>query len=203
MYAVYALIDPRDDAVRYVGMTNDVYARFSQHVRCEGNNITKNMWITELRELNQMVIMRTIETVETLEEVRSREAYWIQQYLSQGSDLFNLTGSKSITFDEFMSFFRDNTEDNSAIDDEVQQSEIVTPSPSRQVKKRGSRLSRNLYTSSEAARIVKCSVSEIKAALDHGHLQTAKNSDKILKSSLEKFIQEMREKRAEKLSLIK
>jgi hypothetical protein len=101
-------------------MTNDIYARFSQHIRCEGNNITKNMWIAELRELNQMVIMRTLEEVETVEEVRKREAHWIQQYLAQGANLLNLTGSKSITFDQFQSFFANEDGDPDASDIEME-----------------------------------------------------------------------------------
>jgi predicted GIY-YIG superfamily endonuclease len=193
MYFVYTLVDPRDNAVRYVGITNDVYARFSQHIRCEGNNITKNRWITELRELNQMVIMRTIETAETIEEVRKREAYWIQQYTSQGANLLNITGSKSFTFDQFMSFFQDGGSDDPDLVDEVSQVPDASPIPSQRIRKNGSKLTRNMYTISEASRIVRCSVREIKMALESGKLLKAKNSDKIIKSSLERYIAERKQ----------
>jgi hypothetical protein len=56
------------------------------------------------------------------------------------------------------------------------------------------KLTRNVYTSDEAARIANCSLREIKTALEHGRLMTAKSSGKILKSSLEKFIAERRQK---------
>jgi predicted GIY-YIG superfamily endonuclease len=189
MYFVYVLIDPRDDAVRYVGMTNDVYTRFSQHLRGDGNNISKNMWIAELRELNLMVIMRTIETVETQEEVREREAYWIRHYSSQGSDLLNLTGAKSLTYETFMSFFQDSPVEETDINDELPQ---ITATPPVKRSRPGPKLKRNVYTVSESARLVRCSMAEIRAALDSGKLVRAKNSDKILKSSLEKFSAEKR-----------
>ena len=105
MFSVYALIDPRYETVRYVGMTEDVYVRFSQHIHCNENNIEKNRWIQELKDLQQMVIMRTLETAETLEEIRQLEEKWIKHYLSQGALLLNFQASRSITFDEFMSFF--------------------------------------------------------------------------------------------------
>ena len=51
-------------------------------------------------------------------------------------------------------------------------------------------LDKNLYTKSEAAKIAKCSISEIENALENGELTASKNGEKVLKSSLEKFIQD-------------
>lgn len=105
MYTIYRLIDPRDKQVRYIGLTNDVYARFSQHLKCEEENIKKNVWIRELRQANVMLIMETIEVKGTLEEARECEDRWIKEYLSQGCNLFNLQISKAFTYEDFLSAF--------------------------------------------------------------------------------------------------
>lgn len=60
-----------------------------------------------------------------------------------------------------------------------------------------SKLLRNVYTSSEAARAAKCTVQDIEEALTAGDLAMSVGG-KILKSSLEKFIIERREKSAQK-----
>lgn len=89
MYAIYALIDPRDSKPRYVGMTDNVYIRFRDHVYNKDDNHAKNAWIQELREANQMVVMQTLETVEGIEQAKKRESYWIQHYHSLGCHLTN------------------------------------------------------------------------------------------------------------------
>lgn len=90
MYAIYALIDPRDNAVRYVGVTNDVYKRFLSHIQCSGNNLAKNLWITELRAANKMVIMKTLEEVEGRSHALAREYYWIQHFQILREPLVNI-----------------------------------------------------------------------------------------------------------------
>lgn len=80
MYVIYALVDPRDNTVRYVGVTNDVYKRFLQHVNCSGSNFEKNAWIHELRMANKMIVMETLEEVEDRTCVFDREEYWIKHF---------------------------------------------------------------------------------------------------------------------------
>jgi len=89
MYVIYSLEDPRDNATRYVGITNDVYQRFCEHIRCDGSNFRKDAWIQELKATNSMVRMPTLEQVKTVAEARVREAYWIHHYLHLGADLLN------------------------------------------------------------------------------------------------------------------
>lgn len=88
-HTIYALIDPRTNKVRYVGITNDVYARFRQHLHCDGNNLEKDAWIKELKSSQLMLIMRTLEVVDDIVKARGREKYWIQHYKSLGACLFN------------------------------------------------------------------------------------------------------------------
>jgi predicted GIY-YIG superfamily endonuclease len=91
MHTIYALIDPRNNQVRYVGITQDMYSRFIEHLRCTGQNARKDAWIQELKELNEMVAMIKLEAVETAVEAHEREAYWIHHYLHLGAQLLNLS----------------------------------------------------------------------------------------------------------------
>lgn len=95
MYVVYALIDPRDNTVRYVGITDDVYARFLQHIKGMDENYGKSIWIQELRALNKMVIMETLEECETNEEACERESYWIRHFEMLKEPLMNISKMSS------------------------------------------------------------------------------------------------------------
>ncbi len=63
MYVVYGLEDPRDHLYHYIGITDDVYRRFCDHIRGNAGNIEKNGWIFECRQANVMIIMREIERI--------------------------------------------------------------------------------------------------------------------------------------------
>jgi hypothetical protein len=47
---------------------------------CDGNNLIKDAWIQELKSLDLMVILRTLEKVESIDTAKSREHYWIEHY---------------------------------------------------------------------------------------------------------------------------
>lgn len=95
MYVIYALIDPRDNTVRYVGITDDVYKRFLSHIQCTGGNLAKNLWIAELRAANKMVIMETLEEVEDHTRALEREMYWIQHFQALKEPLANINKTVS------------------------------------------------------------------------------------------------------------
>lgn len=90
LYTIYALIDQRNLAVRYIGITNNVYARFAQHLSCDGTNPAKDEWISELKAANVMLIMKTLETTETEEQARERETFWIHHHRFLSAPLLNL-----------------------------------------------------------------------------------------------------------------
>lgn len=51
-YTVYALIDPRNNAVRYVGITeHSIKKRLTEHLIGNDGNKTKIVWISELDQL--------------------------------------------------------------------------------------------------------------------------------------------------------
>lgn len=91
-YVVYGLEDPRDHLYHYIGITNDVYARFNQHVTGDGGNIKKNGWIFECRQANLMIVMRELERVHSQEQAEQRERFWIRYYLWAGYPLTNSAG---------------------------------------------------------------------------------------------------------------
>lgn len=88
-WIIYALIDPRDGNVRYIGLTEYPDARLKQHIQGDGN-IPKRKWVSELNRLGLSPIMRTIETVHSLTEAFEREGYWIRYSANRGASLVNI-----------------------------------------------------------------------------------------------------------------
>lgn len=88
-YLIYALIDPRNCSTRYIGVTNDMYRRYQEHINCRDKNEGKNAWVGELRQSNFLPIMRAVEVVDTVKYAKLREKYWIAHYASMGEQLFN------------------------------------------------------------------------------------------------------------------
>lgn len=108
MFTIYVLEDQRHTgihAVKYIGQTEDVYTRFSQHLQCNESNIDKNVWIRELKSADVMLFMRTLEVVETVEEAREREQHWIHHYITKGVRLLNQDIAKSFTYEDFLAAF--------------------------------------------------------------------------------------------------
>ncbi|SRR6266699_711196 len=90
MHFIYELAHPITGIVAYVGITNDLYARFKQHLRCGEINGKKNAWIQELQDGKLIPSIRVLEVVDTSEQARDREDYWIQRYLNHGVELHNI-----------------------------------------------------------------------------------------------------------------
>lgn len=92
VHSVYALVDPRSGAIRYVGMAADAAIRLRRHLRNAGRSRAAcSRWISEIRgsgETPEMVV---------LQEYRDRrscdigERYWIARARDRGCDLLNQT----------------------------------------------------------------------------------------------------------------
>ena len=91
LYTVYILIDPRDYLIRYVGISNDVYRRFIEHIKGNSVNPAKDAWIQSLRDEQVMMIMQSIDTAPTLQEAMQKETRLIHQLLEEGFPLFNVS----------------------------------------------------------------------------------------------------------------
>lgn len=93
-YVVYILIDPKDNAIHYVGMTRFPHRRLAQHIS-EYKGDEKSEWIRNLSSSKLKPILKIVEDNLTAEEADARETYWIKYYQSQGATLYNVAKAKS------------------------------------------------------------------------------------------------------------
>jgi DNA-binding XRE family transcriptional regulator len=85
---IYALLDPRDGTVRYVGCAIDVEKRFQEHLRDRGNT-PKCRWLAELKQDGLYPKLEILEIVKGFYGAFSREDYWIKEMLAAGAPLTN------------------------------------------------------------------------------------------------------------------
>lgn len=88
---IYALIDPRDNAVRYVGRTVYPDLRLSQHLgKCTGK--AKQEWLAELKANGLTPRMEILEQA-PYNNRKSIEKFWIVYHLVLGCSLTNYQGN--------------------------------------------------------------------------------------------------------------
>lgn len=87
-YIIYALKDPMDHRVRYVGMTCHPSRRAAEHQR-ERGNFHKEAWIQRLALHHRRPVMLELERTETVVRAREREQRWIDAFLALGYPLYN------------------------------------------------------------------------------------------------------------------
>jgi predicted GIY-YIG superfamily endonuclease len=174
------LIDPLNDNTRYVGISNDIYTRFSQNIRGEGNNHPKNRWIQELKEYQVMVIMQSLEYVETLEEAKDREEYWIHYYLKQGASLFNQYIPKLFSYDDFLSAMGKKGE--TVYYDEIENEDTVLSEQEEVTQWQKSK--RYFMAFAEASEYTGYAISTLRKQLKSGEIEANKNGDKLKVSTL-------------------
>src|SRR5437879_4539882 len=92
MYSVYTLADPRDNLVRYVGISNNVQRRFLEHFSRNDGNEWKISWIQELKEASLVPALEIIASGLTYTEAQNEERNQINYYLELGVALTNRDG---------------------------------------------------------------------------------------------------------------
>jgi hypothetical protein len=86
---IYALLDPRDGAVRYVGKSARLDERFQQHLHKKSTNPHKDAWISQLRGLGMIPHLVLLE--ECLQcRWRQCERFWEVWFRNQGCRLINI-----------------------------------------------------------------------------------------------------------------
>lgn len=91
MYTIYALEDQRNNnEVFYIGITDDLQARLSQHMRRTSSNQAKDILIREMIKDGYLPVMRTLQIVDTREEALGQEAHWVEHFESLGMPLTNI-----------------------------------------------------------------------------------------------------------------
>lgn len=83
MIAIYKLIDPRTNEVKYVGRTKCPATRLSCHIN--GGHLG---WVKELKVAGFAPIMECIEWVDE-DDASDKESFWINSLRSSGCDLVN------------------------------------------------------------------------------------------------------------------
>lgn len=80
---IYALIDPFNREVRYVGKSNDPARRFHDHCSLDGSNPHKDAWLRSVLHRGRLPYMRVIE--ECYQDAwQERERFWIAHYRAAG-----------------------------------------------------------------------------------------------------------------------
>lgn len=83
---IYALTDPRDHSIKYVGKADSPASRFSYHFKKEETR--KSRWVHSLRSLNMRPLLEVIEEV-SLNDWQDSERFWISYLKFLGFDLTN------------------------------------------------------------------------------------------------------------------
>ena len=81
--AIYALVDPRTDTVRYVGKTRHTNARLAKHIQAPGSKRLAQ-WLDELRAGNTLPALRVLESVDD-SVAANAESFWIR-YMNAVTD---------------------------------------------------------------------------------------------------------------------
>src|SRR5258708_38517455 len=94
-YVIYGLTDPRDTFIRYIGISNNVYRRFREHVQHPYSPSHKDEWMNGLLEQGMLPGLVILETVQGEHVAREREEYWINFY-GHASMLLNWNLNESL-----------------------------------------------------------------------------------------------------------
>lgn len=85
---IYALVDPRDLRVRYVGKSHDPDNRLRYHMMCHTNNAHLNSWLSQLIRAGLQPLVRIIEEC-PVSKWKQRERFWISSFRQRGVRLTN------------------------------------------------------------------------------------------------------------------
>lgn len=95
-YQVYALIDPRDNTIRYIGKSGDMQRRYYEHIHLAGGGWNEKKWVNELKDLGLSPVLQILETVDaddaSYKLVLQREQYWIDKLVAMGAPLIDVFG---------------------------------------------------------------------------------------------------------------
>ena len=93
---IYALIDPRNNAVRYIGCAGDIKKRLQEHMRSKNLGLPKYQWLAELKQRGLSPKLEILETVDGYCATFAREEYWVKKLLRSGEPLTNVLLTREI-----------------------------------------------------------------------------------------------------------
>jgi predicted GIY-YIG superfamily endonuclease len=86
---IYALKDPRDNAIWYVGKSNDPRYRYHRHLFDKTSNRYKTQWMKDLLYSGHKPILMFLEKVESTFRLEA-ERHWIELGYRRGWPLTNI-----------------------------------------------------------------------------------------------------------------
>lgn len=94
MYELYALLDPNNNKIRYIGYTSNPKNRLKEHIISSigksRNNIShKSNWIKSLKRQDKEPIYKTLIVTNSLEEIKIIEIDYIKYF----KNIYNLTNN--------------------------------------------------------------------------------------------------------------
>lgn len=113
MSFIYALLEPENGEIRYIGKTDNPNLRYAQHLDRERfSNHHKSRWILSLLRKGLYPIMEIVEECDS-SDVGNREIFWIAYYRNLGKKLTNMAdggiGGNTLTTEEIRDRHSKNT----------------------------------------------------------------------------------------------
>ena len=97
MVHIYALCDPKTNQIRYIGKSQRVKERYSNHLNDKSKTHKVN-WINSLKNKGLKPTLIILEELEDNQDWKEREMFWINQGRLNGWDLVNSTdGGDGVT----------------------------------------------------------------------------------------------------------
>jgi hypothetical protein len=95
-YEIYALVDPRDNLVYYVGLSINAENRLKGHLRGSIGSNQERKWLLDLKKVGLVPTLRILEKIESGSEAHAlaceKELFWIRELARQGQPLLNVSG---------------------------------------------------------------------------------------------------------------
>lgn len=86
-YCIYAIIDPRDDGIFYIGQTSSFAARKAQHV--EGTDQLSGYLVKQMKLNGYVPLFTVLERTKTKAAALAGEIFWIEMFRTRGARLLN------------------------------------------------------------------------------------------------------------------
>ena len=85
---IYALKCPFTNSIHYIGKSTQGMTRPLQHLK-QSHSEKINQWVNELQQLGHCPVVDVLEYINISDDIDTRERYWIQKELNNGSYLLN------------------------------------------------------------------------------------------------------------------
>jgi len=89
-YVVYALVDPTDGIIYYIGQTRNPKRRLEQDLAARHHKGKKGDWLRQLRMKGQQPLMQILEVVIGEKAALEKEQEWIRHFLAEKMLLLNI-----------------------------------------------------------------------------------------------------------------